>query len=88
MALETKARTFIASSQPFSPGWSVSIDGNAVPVHLVNSAFIGFFTPAGRHEIRVDYRPPAFFGSLILTIVGLMLVAFAARRLESMRAPS
>ncbi len=65
-------RTFIASSQPHSPGWTVRIDGDPARIHTVNGAFIGFYVPAGQHEIEVKYVPMSFWISAVVAVLALL----------------
>jgi len=52
--------SFIASSQPFSPGWRVEVDGRSSPIRVVNGAFIGFEVPPGKSRVRLSYWPVSF----------------------------
>jgi hypothetical protein len=53
-------------------GWRAYIDGRRVKTHRANGAFIGIYTPAGRHRVRLTYWPGSFvvgrgvtFGALL-----------------------
>jgi uncharacterized membrane protein YfhO len=69
ITLDTPQRTFIASSQPALPGWRVRVNGRTVPIHRVNGAFIGFFVPAGKVRVAVEYRPATFYVSLVVSLI-------------------
>lgn len=60
-AVDAPSSCFVASSQPFTPGWEVRINGLPVAINRVNEAFIGFRVPAGRSAVVVQYRPATFF---------------------------
>ena len=81
LTLDAPRRTFVASSQPALPGWRVIVNGRRAPIHRVNGAFIGFFVPAGKVRVVVDYRPPAFYLSLGMTL--LVVGGFGVRRLAA-----
>jgi Bacterial membrane protein YfhO len=57
LSVDATAATLVASSQPWSPGWKVVIDGRSIPIRTINGAFIGFVVPAGKHEVHVSYAP-------------------------------
>ncbi|HYM61889.1 MAG TPA: YfhO family protein [Thermoanaerobaculia bacterium] len=72
--------SLVVSSQPYAPGWSAVVNGTETPLHRVNGAFIGFAVPAGDAHVELRYRPVAFYGSLLLAIVALGLLALARMR--------
>lgn len=72
LRIDAKERTFIASSQPHSPGWRVGIDGERAKIHTVNGAFIGFFVPAGQHVVEVKYVPMSFWISVVVAVLALL----------------
>jgi len=48
---------YLVFSEPFYPGWKVSIDEELTPVLRANYAFSAVFLPAGEHEVKRFYRP-------------------------------
>jgi uncharacterized membrane protein YfhO len=54
----------------------------------VNHAFVGFWLPAGRHDVRLSYRPASFrygialAGAAIAAIVAAALVRRRALRVR------
>ncbi len=72
--VDAPARTLIASSQVFAPGWRVTVDGERVPIAKLHGTFIGFHVPAGRHRVDVRYVPLTFYASLIATALALLLL--------------
>lgn len=78
LRIETKENAFIASSQPWSPGWRAMVNDVALPIRKVNGAFIGFEVEVGKTEVKLQYRPASFFGGLwasgIAVLVGFGLV--------------
>ena len=77
MTMTPANRTFIASSQPAVPGYEVEVDGEPVPIHRVNGAFIGFFVPAGEVRVRVRYEPDSWWTGWGMTLFGALTLGLA-----------
>jgi uncharacterized membrane protein YfhO len=60
-------------SIPYDKGWKAIIDGKWVKPMLCNIGFIGFLLDPGEHNIKLIYKPPYFFLSLIASITGLSI---------------
>jgi hypothetical protein len=72
IAIEADSPVLVATSVPDWPGWSArTAAGERLPTATVNHAFVGFSVPAGRHEVRLRYRPPSFVWGLVLGALGL-----------------
>lgn len=67
--------TLIVSSIPNWPGWRVPF-----PKVEVNGLFLGFVVPAGRHEVRVAYRPASFYVSSAVAVLTLATLLALSRR--------
>jgi hypothetical protein len=88
------APTLIATSIPDWPGWTARMDGagagRALPTVTVNHAFVGVRVPAGRHVLRLAYRPRSWtlglaaFAAGVLSI-GVVVLSRSATRTR--RAP-
>jgi hypothetical protein len=66
----------------FDPGWRATVDGRPAPVLAANTVFRAVPVPAGRHRVRLVYRPPSVLAGLgvsALALVALLVVA-ATRR--------
>ncbi len=64
-------------------GWRAWVDGNEQPLFHVNYLFRGVLVPAGKHEVRMVYRPREWTIAFSLSLVGLALAGaalVAARR--------
>ncbi|MCK4413425.1 MAG: hypothetical protein KAY32_07780 [Candidatus Eisenbacteria sp.] len=74
-------------------GWRPFVDGEEVPLLNVSPGFVGFFGPAGEHEIRIAYRGAngAGWGRGISGVTLLLMAAWWGRglvgRLVRRRAP-
>lgn len=63
----------------YYPGWEATIDDRAVPIHRANVAFRAIALPEGRHIVEFRYRPWSLLYGLIVSVVGIFLVAAVAR---------
>ncbi len=73
---------YLVFSEPFYPGWKVSIDGTPTPMLRANYAFSAIFLPTGNHEVERHYRPNSLlFGILgsVLFCLLLFLVTYKGR---------
>lgn len=67
-------------------GWTATVDGRAAPITRAEGAFGAVEVPAGKHRIRLAYRPPelangaAVSGGALLLCVGLLTVSRVRRR--------
>ncbi len=70
----------VATSQPATPGWRVTVDGAVRPHVVVNGAFLGARMAAGEHVVRFDYLPRTIPVGLALGACGLLLAGVLASR--------
>jgi len=65
---------YLVFSEPFYPGWRVSVDGKPIPIWRANLAFSAIFLLAGEHEVKRSYRPNSLlFGVLSAVIFCVVL---------------
>lgn len=76
LTVETAAPGLVESSQPMTAGWTVRVDGRKVPIETVRGGFIGFRIGAGKHRVRVTYRPMAFYGSMVMAMIAGVALIF------------
>jgi hypothetical protein len=79
-------RVFLATSLPDWPGWIAESAGTKIPLVTTNHAFVGLWLDAGRHTVRLHYRPASFFYGVATFGLALMAMAasfFAHRRRSS-----
>ncbi|HEX7808870.1 MAG TPA: hypothetical protein VF608_09100, partial [Thermoanaerobaculia bacterium] len=62
--------TLIVSSVPDVPGWRVR-GGEKI---RVNDAFVGVIVDAGDRDVDVAYRPRSFYGSVVISVLTLLVV--------------
>jgi hypothetical protein len=88
LTVDAAGEALVATSIPAWPGWKVRLDGQALPTVQYNHAFLAFRVPAGRHDVRLVYRPDAFVAGAAITAatVSLLLgLAVRARRARGRR---
>ncbi len=66
----------------FYPGWRAQIrsDGGpwySRPILRTNRVMRGVWLPAGRHRVRMDYRPASFYRGAALSSLGLLVLLLA-----------
>ncbi|MCM2255631.1 MAG: YfhO family protein [Vicinamibacteria bacterium] len=66
---------FVVLSEAWDPGWRAEVDGKPAPVLRANVAFRAVPVPAGRHHVRLEYRPGAWAAATALTLFGLLALA-------------
>ena len=59
-------------------GWHAYVDGRRVKMTRANSAFLGVYLPAGRHAVRIVYRPLSFVRGRAITFGTLLLIVIVA----------
>lgn len=68
-------KKLVASSIPYSPGWSVNIDGVKSETFIANKGFLGFeLSSGGKHNIVITYRTPLLFESFVVTILSFLCI--------------
>ena len=71
---------------PFFPGWTATVDGRPAPILRADYAFQAIPVPAGRHELRLEYRNRwVVVGALASLGTLLVLAAALAVRTRGMR---
>ena len=79
--VQSEAGGVVVFSEIYYPGWTATIDGEAVELGRVNYVLRALRVPAGAHEVKMEFRPAsvstttgiAYFA--ICGILGLFLVA-------------
>ena len=79
--VQSEAGGVVVFSEIYYPGWTATIDGEAVELGRVNYVLRALRVPAGTHDIKMEFRPTsistttgiAYFA--ICGILGLFLVA-------------
>jgi hypothetical protein len=64
----------IVISEASWPGWRAYIDGRRVRMDLANHAFLSLYVPAGKHHVRIVYRPKAFVDGRAISFATIALL--------------
>lgn len=73
---------FVASSEIWDKGWSLSIDGMSNKVYNVNNGFRGFIVPSGKHSIHMSYFPPQLKNGVFMSLIGTAMYLIVAKKLR------
>lgn len=68
----------LASSIPYSTGWTATVDGKPAKVYRVNTAFVGLKLAPGHHRIVFSYHVPGLKVGSIISLIGLAWTALLA----------
>jgi hypothetical protein len=58
--VDTAAPGILVLSEPYTPGWVVTVDQQEAEILIANHAFRAVQLPAGSHTVRFEYRPVSF----------------------------
>lgn len=79
--IETDENGFFVLMQNYYPRWTLTIDGVATPIKVVNTSFMGFEIPKGSHQFSFQYRSIDLKVALITSLVMLGgILIFATKR--------
>lgn len=82
IAWETTAPTRLVVAETHAPGWRATLDQRTVAIETVDGLLMGVALPAGRGTVELTYRPPGLLAGAILSLLGLIALAWGWRRLE------
>lgn len=64
---------YFVTSYPWRKGYYASVDGRPVKPERVNTSFVGFPMPAGKHEFSLCYEPPGYRTGLAITLIAVII---------------
>ena len=78
---------YVVISDTAWKGWRAFVDGREIAVDRANAAFLALNLPAGRHDVRLEYRPASFVigGSISMLSAAALLVWMVALRRRRVR---
>lgn len=81
---------WVVVSESAWKGWRAYIDGRRVQMQVANHAFLGVYVPAGRHEVRLTYRPQSFVAGRTISMATLaaIVIGLAIRRFRKSPLPA
>ena len=87
LRIHAPRHALIVSSQPWWPGWRVTLNGRRREPQPVNGPFLGFTVPPGDWDVRVDYFPLTFYLGLAASLVTVVTLCLAPLVLTPRRPP-
>ncbi|MFA6948265.1 MAG: YfhO family protein [Eubacteriales bacterium] len=69
--------TTLFTTIPYDDGWSVSVDGENVPILKTLDSLLAVNASAGEHEVSFTYCPKCVTYGVILCLAGLVMFALA-----------
>jgi len=79
LGVDAAAPAWIVASETNWKGWRAREGNTRFPIRFANHAFVGFRVPAGRHRIRLEYRPTSFRIGLALAAAAVLAAALFIR---------
>ena len=70
--VDLKENSYLITSFPYDQGFKAYIDDNEVKSEIVNTAFLGFKVPKGKHKIKIVYKSIGYKLGIILSIIGVL----------------
>jgi hypothetical protein len=83
LTVEMRCRGMVIVGDNMFPGWQATLDGRPAPIYAANTALRGVIADRGRHEIIMEYRPPAVRWGVMLPIAGVIVTLILRVRKES-----
>lgn len=70
------APSILVSSDPYYPGWKVSVDGQSARLLRADYAIRGVELSAGQHLVRFEFRPRSYYYGAIISAIALLALVF------------
>src|SRR5262249_51935189 len=76
LKIDTEAEhpSFLVVSEVNYPGWKARIDGVDAPIYQTDYLLRGMALPAGKHTILMEYRAPAFWKGVRVSVLTFFIV--------------
>ncbi|HEX9163037.1 MAG TPA: YfhO family protein, partial [Thermoanaerobaculia bacterium] len=85
LTAEMQRAGWIILSEPSWKGWRAYVDSSRVETQIANRALLAVYVPAGKHNVRLIYRPESFV--IGRAISAIALIAFAVLLARTRRTP-
>lgn len=69
-----KSGQIMATTIPYSKGWTVKVDGKKVSPYKVQNTFLAFNIPAGKHTVKMTFWPPMFKAGMVISLVTIIIL--------------
>ena len=70
--ISSKEDSYLITSFPYDEGFKAFIDNKEVKKEIVNTAFLGFKVPRGKHDLKIKYTSPGYKEGIIISIIGMI----------------
>jgi hypothetical protein len=64
--LPSSASGWLVVSEAYHPDWTVTIDGKTADVHRAEAALLSTYVPAGSHEVKFQFKAPAWYALCLM----------------------
>jgi hypothetical protein len=71
LEVETRDAAYLATSEAHYPGWRAYVDGREAPLYWTNVAYRGLPVAAGRHTVRMEFRPDVLWRGTAVTLAAV-----------------
>jgi hypothetical protein len=78
--VESDGAGYLVTRDSWARGWRASVDGQEAPVLRANGRHRAVPVPPGTHRVVLSYEPPGLLPGLLLSALGLGLVALSGAR--------
>jgi hypothetical protein len=86
--VEARTNALLVLAEAWYPGWRAEIDGQPAACLPVNAWMRAVPVPAGRHQVRLYFRPDYLLPGFLISLASLgLLVAAVARRGRPLQSP-
>ena len=68
---------YFITTIPYDENFEIQVDGEQVETEEVNTAFLGFWLGAGRHEVHMVYHAPGVKAGKMMSLAGLVMACGA-----------
>lgn len=75
-------KKFLCLSIPYSPFWTIYVDGRKVESYKTQEMFIGAFIESGNHLVKIEYKNPFIKAGTTISILGFLLFIFVLFRFK------
>jgi hypothetical protein len=73
LEVECDGPGYLVVTEAHDPGWRAVVDDQPAQVSVANLLFRCVRVPAGRHRVRMWYRPPAVFWGAVASVLAVVL---------------
>jgi len=80
LKIDTEAEhpSFLVVSEVNYPGWAARMDGAETPIYQTDYLLRGVALPAGKHTVVMEYKAPAFWKGVYVSVVTFFVVVALA----------